>query len=203
MTIEEVANYLKVNIRTVYRMLKEKEIPAFKVRNQWRFKKEEVDGFIKKHYGAPAQGIEDTYIEEPGFMAAAENERTIGVPVVGSAACGTPILAEENIENMISVSTRVAKPPFRYFFLRAKGDSMNLAGIDDGALVLVRQQNTASDRDIVVALIDDEATIKEYNVSGSAVVLKPLSTNREHSPIVMSRNFIIQGVVITTIPGNA
>lgn len=77
-------------------------------------------------------------------------------------ACGSPIFAEENIEAKIPVSIHFAKPPHKYFFLRAKGDSMNKRNIDDGDLILVREQHTANDKDIVVALIDDEATIKEF-----------------------------------------
>src|SRR6185295_2779226 len=69
--------------------------------------------------------------------------RTTLIPLVGTAACGTPLLADENIEAMIPVSTELARPGHRYFLLRAKGDSMDQAGIADGNLVLVRQQSTA------------------------------------------------------------
>jgi len=78
---------------------------------------------------------------------------------------------------------------------------MNQAGINDGDLVLVRQQATARHGDIVVALIDDEATIKEYTSTGSAVVLKPHSSNPSHRPIILTRDFCVQGVVVTTIAG--
>lgn len=125
---------------------------------------------------------------------------TIEVALVGSAACGTPLLAEENVEAMIPVSTRLARPPARYFLLRANGDSMTEAGIDDRALVLVRQQATAEDGDVVVALIDDEATIKELRRSANAAVLMPRSKNKSHKPIVLSRDFRVQGVVIATLP---
>jgi repressor LexA len=77
---------------------------------------------------------------------------------------------------------------------------MNDAGIDDGALVLVRQQSTAESGDIVVALVDDEATIKELRKSADAVVLLPRSKNRNHKPIVLRRDFQVQGVVVATLP---
>ena len=77
-------------------------------------------------------------------------------------ACGAPIFAEENIEAKIPVSVHIAQAPYKYFFLRAKGDSMNQKDIHDGDLILIREQHTANDNDIVVALIDDEATIKEF-----------------------------------------
>ena len=126
--------------------------------------------------------------------------QTVNVPLIGSIACGMPALAEENIEGMIPVSIKLAKPPHHYFLLKAKGDSMNQKGIDDGDLVLVRQETTAKDGDTVVALIDDEATIKEFRIGRETYVLRPRSTNKTHQPIVLTKDFQIQGVVVTTIP---
>jgi len=126
--------------------------------------------------------------------------QTIDVPLVGSVACGKPILAEENIEGYIPVSTKIAKPGARHFFLQARGDSMDKAGIQDGDIVLVRHQLTANEGDRVVALIDDEATIKEYRRSNGMVVLMPRSTNPKHKPIILTEDFKVQGVVITVIP---
>ena len=126
--------------------------------------------------------------------------QTVDIPLVGTVACGTPVLAEENIEGMIPVSTKLAKSPHRYFLLRAEGDSMNEKGINDGDLVLVRQQLTADDGDMIVALVDDEATIKEFYRLGDTVVLKPRSTNKQHKPIILTKDFQIQGVVVTVIP---
>ncbi|MCK4352574.1 repressor LexA [candidate division WOR-3 bacterium] len=126
--------------------------------------------------------------------------QTVDIPLVGVVACGTPILAEENIEAMFPVSTKWARPSSKYFLLRAKGDSMNEKGINDGDLVLVRQQIIADNGDIIVALIDDEATIKEFHFSGKTIVLKPRSTNEQHKPIILTRDFQIQGIVITSIP---
>ena len=125
--------------------------------------------------------------------------QTVDVPLIGTVACGTPMLAEENIQGMISVSTKLARPPHRYFLLKAKGDSMDQKGIEDGDLVLVRQQTTAKDGDTVVALIDDEATIKEFRIGGETFVLKPRSRNKQHQPIVLAKDFQIQGVVVTTV----
>lgn len=126
--------------------------------------------------------------------------QTVDVPLVGMVSCGAPILAEENIQARISVSTKLAKPPHRYFLLKAKGDSMDQKGIGDGDLVLVRQQTTAQDGDTVVALIDDEATIKEFRIGKETYVLRPRSTNKTHQPIVLTKDFQVQGVVVTAIP---
>lgn len=125
---------------------------------------------------------------------------TVDVPLVGIASCGLPLLAEENTEAMISVSTKMAHPPHKYFLLRANGDSMNKKGVNDGDMVLVRQQQTARNGDIVVALIDNEATIKEINISDNAIVLQPRSTNKEHRPIVLTKDFCIQGIVVKALP---
>jgi repressor LexA len=129
-----------------------------------------------------------------------ERAQTVDVPLVGTVACGAPILAEQNIDAIIPVSTKLAKPPHKYFFLRAKGDSMNEAGINNGDLVLIKQQATASNGDLVVALVDDEATIKEYQRHENAVVLKPRSTNPQHRPIILTEDFQVQGIVVTSIP---
>lgn len=126
--------------------------------------------------------------------------RTVLVPLVGNVACGSPFLAEENIEAMIPVSASLAKPGHRHFLLRARGDSMDRAGINDGDLVLVRQQPVAESGEIIVALIDDAATIKEFQRRETAIVLKPKSTSAEHQPLILTRDFQIQGVVVTAIP---
>lgn len=76
---------------------------------------------------------------------------------------------------------------------------MNKTGINDGDLVLVRKQDYADNGNWVVALIDDGVTIKELFVSENAIILKPCSTNSAHKPIILNRDFKIQGVVVTTI----
>ena len=102
-----------------------------------------------------------------------ENAQTIKLPLIGNIACGTPILAVENIEAEIPVSIDLIKGSSKHFLLKAVGNSMNKAGINDGDFVLVKQQNTAENGNIVVALIDDEATIKELHKTREAILLKP------------------------------
>lgn len=125
---------------------------------------------------------------------------TVRIPLVGSVACGAPILADENVEAMIPVSTGLAKKGSKYFLLRAAGDSMNKAGINDRDILLVRQQATANNGDKVVALIDDEATVKRFERNRSNVILKPQSTNQDHLPIILTTNCMIQGVVVAVLP---
>jgi repressor LexA len=128
-----------------------------------------------------------------------ERKQVVNVPLVGQVAAGTPILAEENIEDMVQVDEGFIKPGNDYYLLRVKGDSMNKVGIDEGDLVLVRQQSSADNGEFIVALIEDEATVKELHVTSGAVVLKPHSTNPENKSIVLTSDFQVQGVVVATI----
>ncbi len=127
-------------------------------------------------------------------------EHVVELPLVGNAPCGLPLLAEENIEAWISISQRIAKPGAKYFLLRAIGNSMNLAGIKDGDLMLVRQQPVAENGDRVVALIDDSATIKEFHRKKDKIVLMPRSNDPNYKPIILDGDFMVQGVVINTLP---
>lgn len=121
-------------------------------------------------------------------------EQKHSIPLVGVVSCGSPILAEENIEAYIPF--RVDGDPTEYFFLRAMGDSMNKSGIDDGDLVLVKKQSTADYGDKVVALIGDEATIKIFKRGDSCIVLEPNSTNKKHKPLYIFEDMRIQGKVV-------
>lgn len=127
------------------------------------------------------------------------HEQTLDIPLLGSVACGLPIFAEENVDAHIPVSIKILKKGHKYFLLRAKGESMNNAGINHGDLVLIRQQQHAQNGDQVVALIDDEATIKEYHHRGNLVVLKPKSKNSKYQPIILTDEFRIQGIVEAVI----
>lgn len=133
---------------------------------------------------APKQGVE-----------------TVQVPLLGEAPAGPAMLAEQNLEGWLRVPTTMAKPgSARFFLLRVRGDSMNRAKlegqkIEDGDLLLVRQQPTARTGEIVVALIDGEATIKRLAKGKGYYLLQPESGNSRHQPILVERDFLIQGVV--------
>ncbi|MDP2812591.1 MAG: transcriptional repressor LexA [bacterium] len=122
------------------------------------------------------------------------------IPLVGMVTCGEPILAVENIEAYIPYD--VPGDPKDYFFLRAIGDSMNLAGIDDGDLVLIKKQFDAQNGDKVVALIGDEATIKVFKKSKDHVILEPKSSNPANKPIYVLDDIQIQGKVVDKIRFN-
>lgn len=132
---------------------------------------------------------------------------TVDIPLVGTIAAGIPILAQENLEAMIPVSTAFARPGSKYFLLRVKGNSMNLAqvrgvNIDDNCIVLVRQQPSADEGEIVVALLNDVATVKVLKRARGAIILQPKSTKAIHRPIVITEDCIIQGIVVAVLPGD-
>ena len=95
-----------------------------------------------------------------------------GLPVVGQVAAGRPVLAEENIEEYIPVP-QIAGGDEGGFVLRVKGDSMMGAGIFEGDYVVVRPQETADDGEIVVALVEEEATVKRFFREQDHVRLQP------------------------------
>ena len=158
------------------------------------------DELIKK--GVLSRTVEGKYLFNEGVATSNTNPGTVDVPLIGTASCGTPVFAEENIEGYFPISERIAPPSQKHFLLRAEGDSMNKKNIYDGDLVLVQKKNTAHNGDLVVALIDDEATIKEFQRHGDMVELRPHSTNLMHKPIILSEEFQIQGVVVKAIPAS-
>jgi repressor LexA len=124
----------------------------------------------------------------------------VSIPLVGNVACGTPMLAQENIEAYVNYGNgKIKGDPKDYFFLRARGDSMDDAGIDDGDLVLVHKQDYADEGKNVVALIDDNATIKRFKKENGYWTLEPVSKNPTHKKIVMVEDFTIQGMAVDVI----
>ena len=117
--------------------------------------------------------------------------------VVGTIACGSPMYAEENIETYISFP-RALLGNGEFFILRANGESMIDAGIDDGDLVIIRKQETAEEGDIIVALINDEATLKRFyrDKKRKKIRLHPENAKLED---MYFDNVIIQGVAIKVI----
>ncbi len=120
----------------------------------------------------------------------------INIPLVGSAPCGEPLLGETNIEEMIPVEKSKIRSGVQYFIVRASGDSMNLAGINDGDLVLCRYSEKGETGDRVVALLGGEnVTIKFYDKKDGRRILLPKSTNKIHQPIIPEEGDVVQGIV--------
>ncbi|MEE9299206.1 MAG: transcriptional repressor LexA [Acidimicrobiia bacterium] len=119
------------------------------------------------------------------------------VPLVGRIAAGSPILAEEDIEEIFPLPTEiVGNDPV--FMLRVRGDSMIDAGIFDGDLVVIRRQPDANDGDLVAALIDgEEATVKRLRRDSGRIVLVP--ENRSYEPMVFEEGVEILGRVVAVL----
>lgn len=119
------------------------------------------------------------------------------IPVVGSIACGSPLLAEENIESYLPIPKKFLGSG-NYFILKAKGDSMINASISDGDYVIVKQQKVAEEGQIVVALIDDEATLKRFYVDKQRKQIR-LHPENDNMQDMFYDNVVIQGVAIKII----
>lgn len=117
---------------------------------------------------------------------------TVDVPLVGNVAAGVPILAEQNVENTMSLPTEIVGDSAS-FMLSVRGDSMVECGINDGDFVVVKQQPNANNGDIVVAIIDDGATVKRYFRESDHIRLQPENSSME--PII-TRDCSIAGKVV-------
>ena len=123
----------------------------------------------------------------------------IGLPLVGQVAAGSPILAEEHIETHYRLDPALFNPKPHYL-LRVHGMSMRDAGILDGDLVAVHRTPEVRSRQIVVARLDDEVTVKRYRQTGTVVELLP--ENDEFEPIMVDlaeQSMVIEGVVVGVI----
>ena len=125
------------------------------------------------------------------------------VPLLGRVQAGAPVLAAENIEGYLPASLSASAPAAalgrkrsgQLFALRVRGQSMKLAGILDGDVVIVRQQATAESGEIVVALLGDEATVKTLRLRAGRAELHP--ANPDFSPVVFRQNeLVLLGKVI-------
>lgn len=136
----------------------------------------EKNGFIRRDPTKP-RAIE--ILDESFQMMRRE---MVNVPIVGTVAAGQPILAQQNIENYFPVPAEYM-PNEQSFILRVKGESMINAGILDGDCVLVRQQSTAQNGEMVVALVGDSATVKTFYKEDGHIRLQP--ENDTMDPIIV------------------
>ena len=123
----------------------------------------------------------------------------IGLPLVGRVAAGSPILAQEHIETHYKIDPALFSPKPHYL-LRVFGMSMKDAGILDGDLVAVHRTPEVRSRQIIVARLDDEVTVKRYSQTGSMVSLLP--ENDDFEPIMVDlklQELVIEGVVVGII----
>jgi repressor LexA len=165
---------------------------------------------IGKHFGVYPATIQDhiSALERKGYLQkrrfqtrslsdSAPSRRHNGVPVVGTVAAGPPLLALENIEDVIQLPQEWA--PAGAFLLKVQGNSMEGAHILDGDYVLVHPQQTAANGEIVVALIEDEATVKRFYRHEKGVTLK--AENPRFSPIEITKREVAAFRLIGRVVG--
>lgn len=122
---------------------------------------------------------------------------SVDVPLVGSISCGTALLEEEHIQCYVSLPSELFGKG-KFYLLRANGDSMIEAGIDDGDIVVVRQQEAAEEGQIVVALVENENTLKRlfYDRETGETILHPENSSMKD---IRVRECMIQGVAVHVI----
>jgi repressor LexA len=130
--------------------------------------------------------------DAPSSVPVAEYGNIVTLPLVGDVAAGTPILAEENITETISLPTEIVGDSAS-FLLSVHGESMIEAGINDGDYIVVKEQPTANNGEIVVALIDDGATVKRFYRESDHIRLQP--ENSSMDPIIVHDCTIVGKVV--------
>ena len=166
------------------------------------FKDKETELYFKDRIGKNTISIkEDTIsiqkeILPPKAVKSPYQVEMVGIPLVGSAPCGLPLMSEENTEDIIMVEKSKLKPGTKYFIVRATGNSMNKVGINDGDLVLCRYAEKGETGDRVIALLGGEnVTIKYYDKIDGRRVLLPKSTDPEFKPIYPEEGDVVQGIV--------
>ncbi len=162
---------------------------------------------IGDEFGITAKGAYDHLkaIEKKGYIRTSKNQsraiellrpnaedmlpvRVMSIPLVGRVAAGLPILAEENIEDYIPVPDELAKKGVT-FALRVVGDSMTGSGILDGDIAIVQKKEVAKNGEIVVALVEDEATLKTFYKESDHIRLEP--SNNTYKPIKTKKASVV------------
>jgi len=131
----------------------------------------------------------------PATAESSSSDADVRVPLVGAIAAGTPILADEQVEEELTLPQSLVGHG-RLFALRVKGDSMIDAAICDGDLVVVRQQQVAENGDIVAAMIDGEATVKAFRRTGQRIDLLPRNPAYD---VIPGNQAVILGKVVSVL----
>jgi repressor LexA len=159
---------------------------------------EHVEALIRKGYlervgeARSSRSLRLTQAASGGFRA----QQTVAVPVLGRVAAGQPILAEENYAGTIHVDSAMMPANASGFALVVSGTSMIEAGILDGDTIFVRQQDSARGGDMIVAMLDGEATVKYYWREAGKVRLEPANAALQPIVVESDRAFRILGVVV-------
>ena len=168
--------------------------------------KRHLDALVKKGYlnieSNASRGISFSKDENTTRTNIFNLEKEIGfqkVPVVGRVAAGTPILAEENIEGSVILDSSFIKRSEDSFALKVKGDSMINVGIYEGDLVIVSSKRDIHNGDTVVAMLNDEATVKTYENKNDKIKLIPQNEKYKPIEIAGTDDFKLIGKVIGVV----
>lgn len=123
----------------------------------------------------------------------------IEIPIVGRVAAGYPVLSDENIDSMMTIDRSFIRATENCFALKVKGESMIKAGIMEGDYVIINQQSFANNGEIIVATVNDEATLKRYSKNSGGVQLIPENDNFLPISVNFSDKFSIIGKVIGVV----
>lgn len=140
-----------------------------------------LDALAKKNYIDRANTPRSIRVKHPQYQAA---NHTVMLPLLGQIAAGTPILAQEYVEDMIPVPSQMVRNIRDAYLLRIKGDSMSGEGIRPRDLVIIKPQQTANTGDLVAVMVGDEATVKRIYFQGQIIRLMP--SNPAYDPIEVS-----------------
>jgi repressor LexA len=152
----------------------------------------EKKGFLKISSGK-ARGID--VMTQFGKVT---SDNGIEVPLIGRVAAGTPIVAEENIEGTVTLDRTLFKGD-GLFTLRVRGESMQDIGVFDGDIAVVRQQQSASNGEVVVAIVDGEATLKRFFKKNDSIVLHAENPNFRDIVVTSPKNVLIAGRLVGMI----
>ncbi len=160
--------------------------------------KRHLDALVKKGYlnieSNASRGI-SIVKDDPTGDERVSNDIYRRIPIVGRVAAGSPILAIENIEGSVVIDSTFMKKSQDCFALKVKGDSMVNAGIFENDLVIVTPRSEASNGDIVVAMLEDEVTVKRFEKKNNQVRLLPQNDNYQPIEVDKSKEFKIVGKV--------
>lgn len=200
--MQALTNRQKEILRLIARNIEEKGYPPSyqELANQFGIKSKyailkHIDALVAKGYlqkDSSARGLRIVHSEY-----APKSQKELAVPLIGRVAAGFPVLAEANVERYVPIPRALIKSEGRYFALKVQGDSMTGAGIFENDLVVVNSTNQARNKEIVVALVNDEVTVKRLINNGNETFLK--AENPAYVDIHPDGQWSIQGKVVGLI----
>ncbi len=169
--------------------------------------KRHLEALVKKGYlhieSNASRGISfqqhDEILPVESSVLLEKNDEFNKIPIIGRVAAGTPVLAIENIEGSVVIDPSFMKKSDDCFALRVKGDSMINAGIFENDLVIVSPKKEAVNGDVIVALLDDEATVKTFERKNNKIRLIPENKNYQPIEVTGKKEFSLVGKVVGVV----